>query len=808
MKVSELKTLTAQLVTEGNFVLEDKRLRLSRLSDKFLQNYGDGEAMLLRAPARINILGEHIDYVSYLPTASLTFGSRERDALMLYRKSSDSTIRTSSTSRGYESSSFSVFEDRVPHFHQDAAADWLAFLTQHGTPESHWQNYVQGAATFARGKFGEKVVNGFDFVVDSNIPAGGGASSSSALVVLSGAAIREVNQISFTLEELAQDSAMAEWYIGTRGGSMDHTTICLAQPSSAVLINYSMHQTRRLAVPDKPFEWITFFSQPANKGREVMIEYNERAAISRLIIPALIDTWKTSHPELHRQWLKSLRSFSNGNLAALDTAEQLVVNLPERISIDSLRAQHAEVFPELKGSFPALVDEPSRWPLAVRTRALHHLGEIRRVALAAHTLESIQGDSTSQVRSDAMLTIGKLLDESHASLRDLYNVSTAEVERLIEIIRSDRHVLGARLMGGGFGGNVLALTRSEHSQSLIDRVQTNYYRPQDRDGTHEGSIMISTPGEGLARVDLNNLWRESIANVNSMGFEAASHLNNLRVLLDTLPIDLRTTDVWPVIVAAGKGKRASLSGLDLPKPLAPVRQKPAIVHVVENIRAGLGKTQPPLIIVSPETEIAVREVLHDHDVIYVKQEKPLGTGDAVLNARAVMKDFKGLALVVWSTQPVIRPATFARATKLARLFDDFAMIVPTTFRQHPYAPIQRTQSGDVLTARETHLEGAAAIEFGETNIGMFLLKNEPMFEELQELREKHWNASEGKYNRSGDELGFPNELINALAARPNGVFASPIADSREEQGIKRIDDISTCESFISELENEELAAAQ
>jgi hypothetical protein len=173
-----------------------------------------------------------------------------------------------------------------------------------------------------------------------------------------------------------------------------------------------------------------------------------------------------------------------------------------------------------------------------------------------------------------------------------------------------------------------------------------------------------------------------------------------------------------------------------------------------------------------------------------------------------MKDFKGLALVVWSTQPVIRPATFARATKLARLFDDFAMIVPTTFRQHPYAPLQRTQSGDVLTARETHLEGAAAIEFGETNIGMFLLKNEPMFEVLQELKEKHWNASEGKYNRSGDELGFPNELINALAARPNGVFASPIADSREEQGIKRIDDISTCESFISELENEELAAAQ
>jgi bifunctional N-acetylglucosamine-1-phosphate-uridyltransferase/glucosamine-1-phosphate-acetyltransferase GlmU-like protein len=174
----------------------------------------------------------------------------------------------------------------------------------------------------------------------------------------------------------------------------------------------------------------------------------------------------------------------------------------------------------------------------------------------------------------------------------------------------------------------------------------------------------------------------------------------------------------------------------------------------------------------------------------------------------VMKDFKGLALVVWSTQPVIRPATFARATRLARLFHDFAMIVPTTFRQHPYAPIQRNHSGEVQSASETHLESATPVEFGETNIGMFVLKNESMFTALQELREKYWNTSEDKYNRSEGELGFPNELINALAPRPNGVFASPVADWREEQGIKRLDDISTCQSFIRELEKEELAATQ
>ena len=64
-----------------------------------------------------------------------------------------------------------------------------------------------------------------------------------------------------------------------------------------------------------------------------------------------------------------------------------------------------------------------------------------------------------------------------------------------------------------------------------------------------------------------------------------------------------------------------------------------------------------------------------------------------------------------------------------------------------------------------------------------------------------------RYNRSRGELGFPNEVINALAAaEDSGVFASPFADPREEQGIKRLEDLSRCERFMSELEQEETEA--
>jgi galactokinase/UTP-glucose-1-phosphate uridylyltransferase len=802
MKLSEISSALAQLVTERNSALAEKRARLTKLCDAFFESYGDGDVSLLRAPARINILGEHIDYVSYLPTASLTFGSRERDALMLYRKSRETEVRCASTSLAFTPSSFLLSEDSVEPF-GDVVSSWLAFLAQHGTPSPGWQNYIEGAVQFAGGKFAKEIVNGFDFVVDSNIPAGGGASSSSALVVLGGAAIREVNGVSYTAAELAHDSSLAEWYIGTRGGSMDHTTICLAEASSAVLINYSTHQTKRLALPDKRFAWLTFFSKPANKGREVMIEYNERAAVSRLLIPALIEGWRETDPQRYRTWSDAVESFRNGSLAALDTLEELLTTLPQTISIASLQSESPEVFRQFEQSFPALLNETARWPLPIRTRSLHHLGEVRRVAIAQQTLESIQDESTPETRSDAMTTIGRLCNESHASLRDLYNVSTNEVEQIIDIVNSDPNVLGARLMGGGFGGNVLVLTTSPHANTLIERVQTEYYAPQARDGVREGSVMISTPGPGLAHVDWNDIWREAFAHVNSLGAVAESYVSNLQALLDTLPIEVDPQDVWPVIVAAGKGTRATESGLTVPKPLALIHNQPAIVHVLDNIRAGLGQTRLPIVIVSPETEEPIREQLKDREVIFVTQPEPLGTGDAVLQAQKVMQDFDGSALVVWSTQPVIRPVTFKRAAKLAQLFDSYEMVIPTTLRATPYAPVRRDENGAVQSAAETHLESAEKPDFGETNIGMFLVRNQTMFAVLRELRARFWNESQGCYDRSRGELGFPNEMISELARRSNGVFAGPIADRREEQGIKELANVSACASFIAELQEED-----
>jgi len=108
MNLSEIKTALASLVTAGNVELERTAARLNALCNLFLEHYGEGPVSLLRAPARMGVLGEHIDYVSYLPTASLTFASRERDAWMLYRKSNQPVIRCASSNGKFEPSSFSI----------------------------------------------------------------------------------------------------------------------------------------------------------------------------------------------------------------------------------------------------------------------------------------------------------------------------------------------------------------------------------------------------------------------------------------------------------------------------------------------------------------------------------------------------------------------------------------------------------------------------------------------------------------------------------------------------------------------------
>jgi galactokinase len=263
-------------------------------------------------------------------------------------------------------------------------------------------------------------------------------------------------------------------------------------------------------LPDRGFRWVTFFTHAADKGREVMLEYNERSAVSRLLIPAIIDGWNQSRPDLADSLRQALEALKSDPIAALGMLETLFKELPAEITLAELDRSDPAVVAECGRAYPTLVEARRAHPLKLRDRALHHVGETRRVEQAARLLSGAHSRESAAETDSAMRNLGLLINASHASLRELYGVSTPEVDRLIDLILAkpgltgsvpaEPEVYGARLMGAGFGGNVLALVRAENVASLIARVQADYYGPRGRNVVREGAIMVSTPGDGLSKI--------------------------------------------------------------------------------------------------------------------------------------------------------------------------------------------------------------------------------------------------------------------------------------------------------------------
>ena len=85
-------------------------------------------------------------------------------------------------------------------------------------------------------------------------------------------------------------------------------------------------------------------------------------------------------------------------------------------------------------------------------------------------------------REGDISTAGRLVSASHTSLRDDFDVSTREIDRLVEIADSEHEVLGARITGGGFGGAVVALCRRPHAATIARRGIGSYRGLAERDG--------------------------------------------------------------------------------------------------------------------------------------------------------------------------------------------------------------------------------------------------------------------------------------------------------------------------------------
>jgi galactokinase len=143
------------------------------------------------------------------------------------------------------------------------------------------------------------------------------------------------------------------------------------------------------------------------------------------------------------------------------------------LGIPALRDLSPEIFAQRRAALPALVAQ----------RAEHVIYENQRVL-----------DAVAALRAGDVATFGRLMNESHDSLRDLYEVSSAELDAVVEIARGVSGVYGARMTGAGFGGCAIALAEQTAIDALRDAVMREYPARTGR----QPSIYICTASDGAS----------------------------------------------------------------------------------------------------------------------------------------------------------------------------------------------------------------------------------------------------------------------------------------------------------------------
>jgi galactokinase len=424
----------------------DQIARYSAALTAFTRTYGRGHVHIFRAPGRVNLIGEHTDYNHgfVLPLAL------DRDLLFLARPRPDATLRLHNVEAGFPPRTFAV-SPAIP-----------------AAPRGDWSNYVRGAAQMVARQVGSEMC-GMDALVEAvpphGVPRGAGVSSSSALTVAAALALAHLNRWQPAPVHFARLCSEAEWYVGTRGGIMDHFAALLAHPNHALFLDCRPQADRYTFthVPLPP-SYRVLVADTGVRHANARGEFNLRVAACRAGVACL----RSRYPAITH--LRDVQSVSWEELAAL---------LPESLSVAEARAQGADLddVPLSAGSAE----------LRVRACCRHVHGENERVRAAVAALEA--GD---------IAAVGRLLDQAHASARDDYAVSCSELEALVEAARAVEGTVGARLTGAGWGGCIVALVCQEAVPGFLIEVSRRYREQTGRETT----IFACRAGGGAGLVSI------------------------------------------------------------------------------------------------------------------------------------------------------------------------------------------------------------------------------------------------------------------------------------------------------------------
>ncbi len=273
-----------------------------------------------------------------------------------------------------------------------------------------WSDYVAGV-TWALQREDRRLL-GADLLIASDVPIGSGLSSSAALEVSVAYALLGVADLEMSRREIAVQCCLAEnEFVGTRCGIMDQFSATHGERECAVMLDCRDLSWRTVPLPPD-HRWI--LANTMVRHELAHSEYNTRREECEqiLMVASQQVPWRTRIADLNDEELGLLEPLLTKSLAA---------------------------------------------------RLRHLVSENRRVRDAVVALEA--NDAT---------TVGRLLTESHRSLRTDFRVSCAELDLMVDETSRIAGVLGARMVGGGFGGCVLALVEAPLADSAISQLRSGY----------------------------------------------------------------------------------------------------------------------------------------------------------------------------------------------------------------------------------------------------------------------------------------------------------------------------------------------
>lgn len=324
--------------------------------------------------------------------------------------------------------------DRKLVAHSDNFSETVEFDLENrsASARKHWSDYPFGVAAILQ-KTGH-VLRGANLLISGEVPLGSGLSSSAAIEVATALALLGNSALNFDRVGLAKLCQRAEnEFVGMRCGIMDQFISLCGHANQALMLDCRSLDYHLLPLPDGVRLVIC---NTMVKHELASGEYNKRRADCESAVRYLAKS------------LSSVKALRDVRLQDLN--------------------QHSQGLPEV-----------------VMKRARHVVSENERVEQAAKALTS--GD---------LGAFGRLMGESHRSLRDNYEVSCHELDTMVELARQEEGVYGARMTGGGFGGCTINLVKSEKVESFSSAVSKGYEKAVGK----LPQILVSTAAEGAGSV--------------------------------------------------------------------------------------------------------------------------------------------------------------------------------------------------------------------------------------------------------------------------------------------------------------------